>query len=221
MNNDELIKFCLENLNFKILNNWPPKEYCYPYISLCAIDAVFSINTKYEAVKNIVNRIEKSRVHLNSLAEFEKWMGNTPTEELKQNYFNGQKVGKRLKIDILKDFIDILLCHNFDDKADFGNFIDNAEIDTNLDNIKGVGKTTISYFFMLAGDENKIKPDRHIKKFISDRQETLINDVDNKMAAKTLKLILPELQKKHPKLTLRSLDYLIWNFQRKKTRRNN
>ena len=33
--------------------------------------------------------------------------------------------------------------------------------------IRGVGSTTVKYLMMLAGNVNQIKPDRHIKAFVS------------------------------------------------------
>lgn len=211
--NKEFITFCLDNLDWGILEDRTLQEYSYPSLSLCAVDAVFSINTKYEAVKNVIGRIEKL-AYLNSLNSFSQWLSNNSVENLNKNYFNNQIVAGRLKIEILKDFIKVLIDHNFLEKKDFENFITNEKIDQDLDYIRGIGDTTISYFFMLAGDKNKIKPDRHIKKFISDRLKIPLNTIDNKRAIRELELILPDLQKKYPNLTLRDLDHLIWRFQR-------
>lgn len=66
----------------------------------------------------------------------------------------------------------------------------------------------IDYLFMLAGDENKFKPDRHLLSFISDTLE------DNNGTSELIESAYQILQEKHPDLTVRQLDYLIWNFQR-------
>lgn len=223
MENEKLKKYCLDNLNFEDLGSWPPPEYCYPCLSLCAIDAVFSINTNYEAVRNVIKRI-KNLPFLEPLHEFKQWLEMTLIEKMEMEYFNSQKVGatKRSKIEILKDFISVLLKHGFNNKKNFNKFVDNVEIDSDLKKIIGIGDTTISYFFMLAGDKNSIKPDRHVKRFISDGSGILTKKITNELALDKLKSVLPEIkremQKRYPslssRLTLRSLDYLIWSFQK-------
>ena len=106
--NDKFIKFCLDNLDFTIRENWPPREYNYPNLSLCTIDAVFSINTRYETVINVIRRIEKLAC-LSSLNSFSQWLSNNSVENLNEHYFNNQQVAGRLKIEILKDFIKVLI----------------------------------------------------------------------------------------------------------------
>ena len=67
------------------------------------------------------------------------------------------------------------------------------------------------YFYMLAGDENFIKPDRMIRRFIYSalQRELSINECQElRLAAHA------ELVKEYPLLKPRSLDHLIWMYQR-------
>ena len=63
---------------------------------------------------------------------------------------------------------------------------------------------------MLCGDEDTLKPDRHIIRFLNSysNQEVTISDADQPMRE-----ILVELNKSHPNLTMRELDYIIWKYQ--------
>jgi len=203
-----------DNLDFYSLNNWPPKEYNYKYVSLCAIDAVFSINTNYKTVKNIIKKIENKQC-IESLTDFNNWLNSQSTEDLKQ-IFNSQKIAGLTKINVLKDFINVLLEVGFLEKDDFVKFVNNNELDKKLTEIKGIGNVTVSYFFMLSGDENTIKPDRHIKNFVYNADTG--KKINEEEARNVLSEILPELQQKHNnyQLSLRSLDYLIWEYQRQK-----
>ena len=137
----KLIKYC-ENLDFKKLDNWPPEEYCYEYISLCAVDAVFSINTNYGAVKNIIGKI-KGNSHLKSLEDFKNWLDGHSLENLKE-YFNKQKIASKTKIDVLRDFVDVLLESGFLEKSDFSKFINDQKFKSKLKEIRGIGDVTIS-----------------------------------------------------------------------------
>ncbi len=219
MNNEEkLLKYCQRNLNFKKLNQWPPEEYLYEHLSLCVVDAVFSINAKYESVKNIIKRIRMLDV-LSSLLGFKAWTDGQSDSVLETKYFNRSKIAQRLKVDILKDFVKILLKFKFYKKSDFINFINRQELENELKGIRGIGETTISYFFMLSGDENTIKPDRHVKKFIADGLNIPLNQVNEDYARNILEKVLSHLKKENNLLSLRSLDHLIWNFQRGQTKR--
>ena len=73
-----------------------------------------------------------------------------------------------------------------------------------------------SYFFMLAGTEDLIKPDRWIMRFLK-------HCLDTYPKLEEAQLLLSEvceiLQAKHPHLTPRLLDNIIWNYERTKKKK--
>ncbi len=67
------------------------------------------------------------------------------------------------------------------------------------------------YFYMLAGDENFIKPDRMIHRFI---QAAIGREVSIDESQELLVAAHGELVRDYPLLTSRSLDHQIWLYQR-------
>ena len=67
------------------------------------------------------------------------------------------------------------------------------------------------YFYMLTRDENFIKPDRMIRRFI---QAAIGRDLSMQESQKLLVAAHSELVRDYPLLTPRSLDHEIWVWQR-------
>ncbi|PKO09792.1 MAG: hypothetical protein CVU40_07855 [Chloroflexi bacterium HGW-Chloroflexi-2] len=67
------------------------------------------------------------------------------------------------------------------------------------------------YFYMLAGDENFIKPDRMIRRFI---QAAIGRELSIEDCQELLLAAHAELVRDYPLLTPRSLDHEIWLYQR-------
>jgi len=74
----------------------------------------------------------------------------------------------------------------------------------------GIG---FKYFFMLAGSEDLIKPDRMILGFLKSALQR--NDVKEEEAQPLLREATTRLRARYPVLTPRLLDNAIWNYQRK------
>ena len=68
--------------------------------------------------------------------------------------------------------------------------------------------------YMLAGDDNKVKPDRHIRKFIGQITNKNLTDEEIQELFEKAKEIL---KNKNKFLTVKLLDYNIWDYQRKNT----
>jgi len=63
---------------------------------------------------------------------------------------------------------------------------------------------------MLAGDENLIKPDRMIERFVEDciKKKLSTNEL-TQLFSKVIKILKPN----YPSLTLRELDHKIWKLK--------
>lgn len=73
--------------------------------------------------------------------------------------------------------------------------------------VKGLGAAGTSYLFMLAGDENRCKPDVHIHHCIRDACGLDVSDEScQSLFADAVALLRPQ----YPQLTVRGLDSVIW-----------
>lgn len=62
---------------------------------------------------------------------------------------------------------------------------------------------------MLCGDQNTLKPDRHIMRFLS---EFGYEGVDCIKAQLIIESVVKNLSEKHNNITVRKIDYIIWNY---------
>ena len=67
---------------------------------------------------------------------------------------------------------------------------------------------SLRYFYMLAGDDSFAKPDRHVLRFIKKYAGV---DLGIQGAQELLQKTVHELSLKHPNVTVRLLDYAIWD----------
>jgi hypothetical protein len=78
---------------------------------------------------------------------------------------------------------------------------------------------TFTYFLMLAGEDDYVKSDTHLRRFVSD---ALCIDWSHLISEERTKRLVREaalmLAKNHAELTPVALDYAIWNYQRAQAR---
>ena len=77
--------------------------------------------------------------------------------------------------------------------------------------VKGIGDAAVNYIFMLAGDQNRCKPDVHIHHCIRD---SIGHDVSNADCQTLLTEAVKELKVDNPNITVALLDGFIWNKYR-------
>ena len=68
---------------------------------------------------------------------------------------------------------------------------------------------SLAYLKMLCGNEKILKPDRHILRFLSKfaGREVNVNEVK-----KIIDVVVSLLKEKYPHITVRSIDYKIWEY---------
>lgn len=206
-------------------------EYFYQSISLCIIDAVYSIGVQYNQVQRVVDRyctyfnLQKSREDEDSLppqnaqeSASDLWkkihhMGiETFTSEI---FCNRQRTSTNngiLKAEAIYRFAAVLRKYGIDYLQDVPTVVQNADLENDIKHIPGQ-KSGISlrYFFMLSGSENFIKPDRMIQRFL---EGVLQKQVELRESQHLLSRAVEELRFEYPNLTPRLLDNLIWQYQR-------
>lgn len=200
-----------------------PDEFNYSHLPLCVIDSVFSIGVKYEIVQNTIdrfcthNKIDKfSKSAELSTSFFLNLMEQESIKELTENiYKNRQRTSTRsgiLKSEAVIKFLKILQKYEVNKLCDLYKIISSKEFEIDIKKIPGQKSgISLTYFFMLAGSDDLIKPDRMIVRFL----ESISGE---NVSLSDCQIILTEVAKKLQKdgfdITAKKLDNLIWNYQR-------
>ncbi|OMP68767.1 hypothetical protein [Domibacillus epiphyticus] len=209
-----------------------PDEYYYTSVPHCVIDSVFSIGVRYESVKNTVMKFSDyfNLKKLRSGAEFPSMTDQLSVdrflssfEELGIDHYihyvfkNKQRTSPKngiLKGKAVYRFCKVLQKYEVNFLQDVKNLYGNAEFEKEIKAIPGQ-KSGISlvYFYMLAGDDKRVKPDRMIVRFL---EKVLQRKVKLDEAQNLLEISAKSLKSKYPNMNPRLLDYQIWNYARNK-----
>ncbi|WP_281227789.1 hypothetical protein [Flavobacterium aquiphilum] len=198
-------------------------EYYYSHLPLCVIDSVFSIGVKYEIVQNTISRfcnyyrIDKfSSSQEVTTSDFLKLMKEKSIKELTESiYQNRQRTSTRngiLKSEAVILFLEVLQKFKIEKLKDVDKIFSSEQFENEIKKIPGQNSgISLTYFFMLAGSDDLIKPDRMIVRFL----ESISGE---KVSLNDCQLILVEvanqLKKNGFNITPKKLDNLIWNYQR-------
>jgi hypothetical protein len=200
------------------------QHYAQPYQSLpvCILDCVFSLRAQYfSTTVPVIDRYAKQYMDGDkysdkiTTAEFLEQIDKIGgCKEFSRSVLqNNQRSGHRLKSEICYELARLFNLLNIQTLADFRNF--NEEIlQIVVRSVKGIGDAGLQYLFMLAGDQNRCKPDVHIHHCIRDACGVDVsNDECQTLFQKTVALLKAE----YPNLTVAKLDGIIWQkYQAKK-----
>jgi hypothetical protein len=129
--------------------------YYYNHLSLCVIDAVWSIGVRYEGVKNVVqNYCAKRKL----------------VDDIFDNHQRTSTKNGILKAKAVIRFAKVLSKYNVNYFQEIAkNIENNKSFEKNIKHIPGQKSgLSLNYFYMLAGNKNKIKADRMIKRFLAE-----------------------------------------------------
>lgn len=206
-------------------------EYFYQSIPLCVIDAVYSIGVRYEIVRNMIGRycahfsVQRARTPRNVLPHnnqqesvssfcerFEQYGANAMAAEVFRNRQRTSPTNGILKAEATYLFASVLRKHGIEYLQDVERVLDNREFEKEIFAIPGqTSGISLQYFFMLAGSEDLIKPDRMILGFL---QSVLGRPIRTTEAQRLLAESTAQLREIYPHLTPRLLDHEIWKYQR-------
>ncbi len=208
-------------------------EYYYQSLPLCVIDAVFSIGVNYTSTRNVVirfcerfgiDRISKNRNSRPDITEqlsiqefldiYQEYGVSRMAEEI---YCNRQRTSTHngiLKSEAVLKFSQVLESHHCNYFQDVSAVIGKQSFEDQIQQIPGQRSgIALKYFYMLAGSDNYIKPDRMIARFIYSALNRKLNvEESHAVILEAHKILVQE----YPFLTLRVLDHAIWNYQRAK-----
>ena len=205
-----------------------PNDHFYKSLPLCVMDAVFSIGVRYSTVEkttsayiehfglSIPRDVTPSKEHTTS--DFLDNIKKSPSIEhfAEGVLHNKQRTSSRngiLKAEACRQIAEILRKHAVETLSDFIHYSDRDSLDKEILAVKGQSSgIMLRYLYMLAGEKNLIKPDRHVERFIRSQfpKATTQQDLQDMISnAATI------LKKTYPEMTPRFLDCLIWEYQRK------
>ena len=194
------------------------KHYAEPYESLgpCILDCIYSLRAKYFSVTvPLVKRYGET--YMNG---HEHDVGYTLTDFIDHinqaggAFFfardilnNMQVIGKKLKSEICLELAQKLVKIGIETLDDFQNK-DKDFVDFCMRSVYGMGDAAVNYMFMLAGDQNRVKPDVHIHRSI---REATGYEVSNDDCQNIYKLAVDILKQDYPNLTIARLDRMVWS----------
>jgi hypothetical protein len=132
-------------------------------------------------------------------------------------YQNRQRTSTRngiLKAEAVLKFAKVLQTFGVEYFQDLSKVINDPAFDSALCTIPGQGsRISIQYFWMLAGSENFVKPDRMVVRFLED---VLSRKVSVEEASELLQGASNHLLKDFWNMNPRLLDHEVWKYQRSK-----
>lgn len=201
------------------------KEITYEYRSLpiCIIDCVFSLRAKYESTTlPVVRRYAKCYLgndldsSADSITKFiEHIEAEGGPEKFADKLKNHQVSGGVSKTEVCLRLAKRFRLLGIETIEDFREFASKDEpeslelLETVILSVKGIGNAALNYLFMLAGDQNRCKPDVHVHQFIRD---ACGKDVEDKEVQELFKATVEELNAQfNMSLTVAKFDGIIWN----------
>jgi len=230
-----IARYCEVHLNLQ--NAELGEEYYYHSLPFCIIDAVYSLSARYNSTRNVVIRfcnhegLQRLRNHASSYPEVGEQYAVWQFEEFLSCYGDYGKIASEvfdnrqrtspkngiLKAEAVHRFARALVRHNVNFFQDIPSVLSNSVFESGICDIPGQRKgTSLKYFFMLAGEENMVKPDRMILRFL---QRIIGDQVKQQDTQEWLSQALQILDQAYPTLTLRKLDHEIWKYEKSMTTR--
>ena len=191
----------------------PFKDF-YKSLPICILDAVFSIGVRYTSVVNVVNSY---------IGTFDLTISRTQadaTEHTIRNFlanvakYDTSSRSGILKAEACREIALVCQKHGINTLRDFNDYTDKTTLDKDIKSVRGQRSgIMLKYLYMLTGDENRVKPDRHIVRFIKETctLQKLTDDDAQAIMVRTVEMLKPE----YPNITVRFLDSLIWETQRR------
>jgi len=227
----------LERLKTTLDLSTPPvsEEYAYQSLPLCVLDTIFSINAKYESTRKVVirycdhYRLQRVRQDPNTLPSIEEQepvsalierISTLGTEEFAKTILaNRQRTSTRngiLKSEAVLRFAQVLQAQKVEYLQDVEAIQGKESFEKAIKEIPGQGSgITVKYFYMLAGSDDFVKPDRMILGFLKEQTGRSCNP---DQAQELLGRAANALRIENPYMTPKLLDNLIWMYQREKGR---
>ena len=210
-------------------------EYRYAHLGLALVDAVFSVGIKYTTTSNVVGRYARyqrltpfraneakwppieEQEPLDALVTLGEHLGSQRlADEVFENHNRTSSSGGILKAEAVIQAAKVFTAYGVHYFQDLPAVAADSALETAYRSIPGQGSgVSWAYFWMLAGDETLIKPDRHVMAYL---ERALGTSVDPAHALHLIREVSAFLQPHYPTVTPRRLDYAIWVYQHVQSR---
>jgi hypothetical protein len=200
------------------------REYHYNSLSLCVIDAVFSIGVRYEGVRAVGRRyceyfgLDQYRPHQSAvpakasqeaLSGLVQHFDDLGLERMTSDVFaNRQRTSSKsgiLKAEAVWKFANALRSHRIEYLQDVDEGLPSEALQRAIGRIPGQGSgISLQYCWMLAGSDELIKPDRMVLRLLKD---SLGRPVSTEEALRLVAGAVAELKAQFPAMTPQLLDH--------------
>lgn len=221
---ESLCQACEATLNLE--NAELSSSYYYDSLPQCVIDAVFSIGVKYTSTTNVVksycayyglrvhNRDHDQKGNKHTISQLIDHITSTGVRKSADVIFqNHQRTSTRngiLKADAVLRFARVLQKYGVETLADMLSKGLPLQAEVEIMRIPGQKSgLSLRYLYMLSGDDSQSKPDRHVMRFL---KEHTGQDYSIQQAQDLLAEAVEILREKYPQISVRLLDYSIWNY---------
>ena len=212
-------QYCLNNLNLGTI------QYSagYKSLSTCILDCIYSLRSHYyNCTVPVVDRYASKYMNGDRFAPNDSLNNLLKNIELEGGYVNfannllknRQVLNGELKSKVCYNLAIKLISIGINSLYDFQTYKSVDLLEETILSVKGVGLAALNYLFMLAGDPNRCKPDVHIHRCV---KSAIGCDLTDSECQDLFSQVIVILNNKYPQLTIRQLDYTIWEiFQAKK-----
>ncbi|HYC47804.1 MAG TPA: hypothetical protein VED01_20220 [Burkholderiales bacterium] len=207
-------------------------EYYYGSLPLAVLDAVFSIGVRYASVRNVVDRycsrfavtkLRRDRHQLPLRAEQEpvsafctrfEYLGIEAMVGILCSKHRTSPRNGILKADAAYRFASALRAHRIEYLQDAA-AAPRTDVERMILDIPGQRSgISLRYFWMLAGADDFIKPDRMVFRFLEAAVgRVVLADEAQALLAEATEILSAD----YPALTPRLLDHEIWKYQREQS----
>jgi hypothetical protein len=208
----------------------PDAVFQYASLPLCVIDAVFSIGVRYGSTKNVVKnwcdfsgweleRSSTTKEHtisefLGILRPYENRWEEMATQ-IFRNHHRTSSTSGILKAEAAYQFAETVQRFGIENFTDKLRTSLRPDIRAAITPIRGQGSgLSFSYFLILAGNKNAVKPDRMVTRFVL--EGTGLRRISTDACADLVREAAARLRDEFPNLTPSLLDHAIWEYQRQK-----
>lgn len=227
---ERIAQYCEAHLNLQDAEL--SEEYYYGSLPFCIIDAVYSLAARYSSTRNAVIRfcnvqgLQRLRSRGSSYTDISEQYSVGQFEELLSRYSDYERIAAELfdnrqrtstrngilKAEAVHRFAKVLSRHHVNYFQDVSKVIKSKQFESDICSIPGqTYGTALTYFFMLSGEDNMVKPDRMVQRYL---WRIIGNQMSQRSPYAWLSEALQILNVAFPKLTLRQLDHEIWKYEK-------
>jgi hypothetical protein len=205
-------------------------EFRYASLPLCVLDAIFSINARWESVRAAVGRYaaryglplthppgilpnpEEQATVDDLIAHISSVGPDRFAADVMRNRMRTSTRGGILKAEAALRFAEVLKAHGIQVIQDMSQRLTDSSLEADLMKVHGQSSgVAVRYFLMLAGAHHLIKPDRMVVAYLS---RVLGERVDADRAQAVLGAAAEALSLEYPTITPQLIDAAIWTYER-------